>query len=264
MNDFEFILNNHFIVRHCTARKGNDTPKKFHCFRGLRKWSRFFYLDTGKIEFSSITGKSFIMESGDLLFLPYDIEYSSAWIDADNGLYYSVEFILEFPDGQPLDLYDDLTLLKKCGNAFRHLFCEIVNTVESRGSGFQILCQEKFLHLLFQIAVFVKIQCSPESDIQPAILYINENLHHEIDVDELAKMCHMSPATFRRKFIKYASESPIQYRNHQRMLKAKELISTGLYKVKEVTALLCISDASYFNRMYKKYIGNSPSEDLPI
>lgn len=260
MDNFKFVLNNHFIIRHCTARKGTDTPAKFYCPHGFRRWSRFFYLDTGKIEFNSITGKNFIMESGDLLFLPYDTEYSSSWIEAENGLYYSVEFILEFPDGRSLDIYDDLTLLKKAGNTFKHLFYEIVEIIERRGNGFQIMCQEKFLHLLFQIAVFVRNQCS---DIQPAILWINENLHLETNVDELAQMCCMSTITFRRKFIKYASIPPIQYRNLQRMLKARELILTGLYKVKEVAVISGISDASYFNKMYRKYIGNSPSEDLP-
>jgi len=86
-NNFAFVLNNHFIVRHCTARDGSDTPVDFRCGKGLRKWCRFFYLEKGKIEFVSHTGKIVNISDNDILFLPYDIEYYSSWKNQENSTF---------------------------------------------------------------------------------------------------------------------------------------------------------------------------------
>lgn len=262
MDNFEFILNNHFIVRHCTARKGNDTPVAFHCPKGLRKWSRFFYLDNGEIRFLSITGKEFVMKAGDLLFLPYDIEYSSSWINAKNGLYYSVEFILEFPNGENLNLYDDLMLFENVGENFKNLFYEASEIVSKYSFAFSLKCQEYLMRLLYNVAVFAKIKATKELDIQPAVMLIEGNLRKKISIKELADKCCMSTATFHRKFLKYAGMSPIKYRNSLRMKKAKELLLTGIYTVSEVAEMSGIEDICYFSKLYKQYFGISPSCDF--
>lgn len=257
-----FILNNHFTVRHCTARDGNDTPADFYCRKGLRKWSRFFYLVNGSIDFVSHTGKSFTLRGGEILFLPYDIEYTSAWTDSRDGYYYSVEFILEYPDGRNLNLFDDLTVLFKDNGSFKRLFEEISRTATESAVGSHLKCMEQLMKLLYLVAMRVKDNSLPSEDLLPALEQIEQNFALDTDVNALASLCNMSPATFRRRFAKYFSTSPIAYRNALRLNKAKELLLTGLYTVGETASIVGIDDIAYFSKMYKKHFGISPNKEL--
>jgi len=263
LGNFSFILNNHFIIRYCTAREGMDTPSDFHCGKGLRKWSRFFYLECGIIDFRSSSGETIRIRSGDILFLPYDVEYSSSWIDSRDGRYLSIEFILEYPDGRNLDLYDKITWLGSDSGQFRKLFREMINTVRSGTLGFQLKTQEQLIHLFYVMAMHVKGNDMRFADIQPAITAIEGDFCGGIDINELAECCHLSPATLRRRFLAYAGMSPIRYRNTLRLTKARELITTGLYKISEAAAIVGIPDVYYFSKIYKKQFGISPSADLP-
>ena len=261
--NFDFILNNHFTVRHVTAGEGYDTPTDFHCNKGLRKWSRFFYLEKGKIDVKNAKGKLLSIKDGDVIYLPYDVEYSSSWTDSDGGHYYSVEFILEYPDSQNLNLYDDITYLFSDGGAFKKLFVEMKDTVFNGTLGFHLKCQEELMHLLYAMAMHLKGLDSAFRDILPAISVIENDFCGEIDTDELASMCHMSPATFRRRFLAYASLSPVKYRNKLRLMKARELIQTGIYKIGEVARIVGIGDIYYFSKLYKKQFGKAPTDELP-
>ncbi|MBE6650179.1 MAG: AraC family transcriptional regulator [Ruminococcaceae bacterium] len=260
-NNISFILNNHFTIRHCTARDGNDTPSAFYCNKGLRRWSRFFYLVQGTIDFTSHTGKSFSMSSGDIMYLPYDIEYSSAWTDKRDGYYYSVEFILEYPDGENLNLFDDITLLFRDNGGYKNLFADMVTTVTESAVGSHLKCLEQLMHLLYLISMRMKDSTPEAADIRSAIDIIETGFASDTDVNELASICHMSPATFRRKFRKYTSMSPIEYRNTVRLNKARELLLTG-YNVGEVSDIVGIGDISYFSKLYKNHFGVSPINTL--
>ena len=257
------ILNHHFVLRHCTALQGFETPSDFRCGKGLRKWSRFFYLIKGKIDFVSHTGKALTIRDGDLLFLPYDIEYSSSWTDSRNGTYYLVQFILEDLDGNNLCLYDDITYLFRDTGAFRTLFSEMAKNVAEGTLGFQLRCQAQFMNLLYIIAMQVKQEDRRFRDIAPAIAQIEGNFTRQICPDDLARICNLSPATFRRRFLQYAAMPPVQYRNMLRLNKARELLLTGLYSVGEAAATVGIADLCYFSKLYKKQFGCPPSQDLP-
>ena len=262
-SNFQFILNNHFIIRHCTAREGFDTPSSFHCIKGLRKWSRFFYLHKGIIDFTYNDGKKLRIKSGDILFLPYNIEYHSSWIESQNGHYFTVEFILEYPNGDNLNLFDDIHYLFNDTGKFRGIFEEMKNTVLNSAPGFHLKFQEQLMHLFYIMAMHIKEADIRYIDIQSAISVIENNLNDELDINKLAEMCCMSPATFRRKFLKYSSMSPIKYRNFLRLTKARELIYTGLYQISEAAAIVGIDDVYYFSKLYKNQFGISPSNDLP-
>ncbi len=260
-NNISFILNNHFIVRHCTAKDGRDTPSDFHCRKGLRKWSRFFYLVNGSIDFVSHTGKKLTMNSGDIMFLPYDIEYSSAWTDSQDGYYYSVEFILECPDGRNLNLFDDLTLLFNDSGSYKQIFFEMVSIVTESAVGSHLKSMELFMKLLYLIVMRVRGSDMPTEDIMLAVEAIEGDFASDTDIDALAALCHMSPATLRRRFLKYVGMSPIAYRNFLRLNKARELLLTDLYTISETAEIVGIGDAAYFSRLYKNQFGICPSNE---
>ena len=52
------------------------------------------------------------------------------------------------------------------------------------------------------------------------------------------------------------------YLTKLRMEKAAELLSTGKYKVREVAEMTGYSDAFYFSKVLKKYLGVTPARFL--
>jgi two-component system response regulator YesN len=52
----------------------------------------------------------------------------------------------------------------------------------------------------------------------------------------------------------------VDYLNELRIKKAKELLMDVKYKTYEVAEAVGISDAHYFSRLFKKYVGMTPTE----
>ncbi len=96
--------------------------------------------------------------------------------------------------------------------------------------------------------------------IKPGIDYLENNPDQHLSIDEISKLCGMSASLFRRIFVRYAGMSPIEYRNLQKLERAKSLLSSGMYNVSETGDLLGFDDAAYFSRFFKKHTGISPRE----
>ena len=84
--------------------------------------------------------------------------------------------------------------------------------------------------------------------------------NNELTVAELAAMCNISEAYFRRLFEAKFGVSPKEYIIEKRLGYAKQLLETGELSVND-TALLCgYSEETHFSREFTKRVGVSPSE----
>lgn len=63
-----------------------------------------------------------------------------------------------------------------------------------------------------------------------------------------------------RMFKKELNINFVDYLNELRIKKAKELLMDVKYKTYEVAEAVGISDAHYFSRLFKKYVGITPTE----
>ena len=54
------------------------------------------------------------------------------------------------------------------------------------------------------------------SVITPAIEYIEAHENEEISIETLAKICHLSPSFFRKKFFDKYGVNPLEYRKTRR------------------------------------------------
>lgn len=104
------------------------------------------------------------------------------------------------------------------------------------------------------------ISGSNYSVIIPAIEQIHQTYTGTTPtISELAAMCSISPEYFRMLFKKKYGTSPVKYINSLRLSHAKDLLSSGMYSVTEVSAMSGFSALSYFCREFKKKYGFSPS-----
>jgi AraC-like DNA-binding protein len=75
-------------------------------------------------------------------------------------------------------------------------------------------------------------------------------------------MCSVSESCFRRLFYEYKGKQPIEFKNSLRIRKANELLMTGKYTVTEVSSMINCGDLKYFNKLFKRYMGCTPSKVL--
>lgn len=98
------------------------------------------------------------------------------------------------------------------------------------------------------------------SRIDKALRFIHQQYSHTIEVDQLAQLVNMSPSAFHRCFKEVTSSSPIQYLKKIRLNKAKELLQSRSYKVKEVAVAVGYESSAQFSREFKRYFTQSPGE----
>lgn len=90
--------------------------------------------------------------------------------------------------------------------------------------------------------------------------YIADHIQENITLDKAAKLSNISKCYFSSIFKKQVGESFTDYVNKVKMEKAKELLLESDLRTYEVAERVGISDESYFSKLFKKYIGITPSE----
>lgn len=117
------------------------------------------------------------------------------------------------------------------------------------------------LQLLDLLAQSIEQRVRTEQDaITPAMLYISEHFHEEVDLEKCAAISHLSVSRFSHLFTQKLGISPYKFLLSLRMDEAKELLLYSSMSVREVCESVGFSDPSYFSRMFRKYTGYSPSE----
>lgn len=97
--------------------------------------------------------------------------------------------------------------------------------------------------------------------VKETIEHIKQNIDKPISVDDLAQMFGLSKFYYCRKFKKMTGYTIVNYINLQKCMKARNLILSSEYKVKEIAHMTGFENMSYFSRTYKKYMGCLPSEE---
>jgi len=241
---------------------GNPTPiippDTCHCKKGMRMFSRFFYIVSGSMMFDKGTNKELSASAGDILYLPHDVEYKSEWISGVQGSFLTVNFIINdssvvFSDKVSIAVHDS-------SGSFLRKFRRLHETWTKGAFDTHLKALSIFIDLLSEIAEETS-RCGLAgrfSDISDGILRIESHFYEDISVEELSRMCSVSQATFRRKFKEYSNYSPITYRNFLRCRRAGELLESGEYNVTEAALAVGFDDLSYFNKCFKRFFGGAP------
>lgn len=88
--------------------------------------------------------------------------------------------------------------------------------------------------------------------------YVEDNLVHDLTLDELAGIAHMSPYHFSRLFKRSTGLSPHQYVVRKRVERAKELLINTELTLHEVALSVGFADQSHLSRYTKRLLGTSP------
>lgn len=101
----------------------------------------------------------------------------------------------------------------------------------------------------------------PQVDmVNKARLRIRESLESELSIQKLAEDLGVSYSNFRKLFKEYTGLSPAIYQQELRLLRAKELITTTDFSIKEIAYRLNFESPDYFSAKFKAKMGCKPSE----
>ncbi|MGL4990875.1 MAG: helix-turn-helix transcriptional regulator [Sarcina sp.] len=98
------------------------------------------------------------------------------------------------------------------------------------------------------------------NEISEVINFVNDNIDKKITLEMLAKHVSMNESYLSRIFKLETGISLTSYINNIKIEKASELLNDKNIMIKEVSGLVGIDDPFYFNKLFKKYKGSSPSE----
>lgn len=90
--------------------------------------------------------------------------------------------------------------------------------------------------------------------------YIRRHIYKAISISELSGIAGVSKDHLIRLFKKECGMTPVKYINTKKIERAQLLLATEEIAIKEVGYLLGFGDISYFNRIFRRVTGMSPTQ----
>jgi len=93
-----------------------------------------------------------------------------------------------------------------------------------------------------------------------ALAYIRGNYHKPLQLSLVAEECNITGSYLSRLFTEHLGTTFIDYINHFRLNKAIILLEGKKHSIKEISYLVGYQDPNYFSRIFRRYMGFSPSD----
>lgn len=95
-----------------------------------------------------------------------------------------------------------------------------------------------------------------------ALTEIKERYHQKLSLDMLARQLGVSASYLSQKFKEETNCTFLDFLNQYRLRKAVQLLSTGKYRIAEVSEQVGFTNYKHFHAVFKKYTDLTPSEFL--
>ncbi|MDA3812156.1 MAG: AraC family transcriptional regulator [Spirochaetaceae bacterium] len=96
--------------------------------------------------------------------------------------------------------------------------------------------------------------------IKQACLFIEENYHREISLEDTARFCNLSTFYFSKIFKEHKKQNFINYLTEIRINEAKRLLKEGNLSMKEISESIGYRVTNYFTRVFKRVLNISPTD----
>ena len=100
----------------------------------------------------------------------------------------------------------------------------------------------------------------PTARLKRVLEFIEANLGEDISLSALAEVAGMGPHYFSDLFKQSTGLSPHQHVLRRKMERAKEHLQNPKISVVEVSAILGFADQSYFTKVFRRAVGQTPTE----
>ena len=131
--------------------------------------------------------------------------------------------------------------------------------------GYKLAVKGYLFEFLFELYRECDTTATSKSDknldrIKDVIKYIETNYENPISIDEIAAVSGFSPSHFMKFFKKIMGTSFIDYLNDYRLSMASRMLLSSDDSILDVAAYCGYDNLSYFNRIFKRKYGMTPSQ----
>jgi transcriptional regulator GlxA family with amidase domain len=92
-----------------------------------------------------------------------------------------------------------------------------------------------------------------------AVKYVQENIHKNLTIRELADKACMSEPNFFRCFKQQYGITPVEYINQQRIHLSMKLLNNTIYSISDICFACGYNNLNYFLKVFKKATGDTPA-----
>lgn len=136
--------------------------------------------------------------------------------------------------------------------------------IEELSKSDDMYTDELTLNLLEQILIRCKmnqpflIKKRVDPRVTEVLNYMSSHLNEEFSNEQLAELICLSPSRLGHLFRDEVGMTITQWRDDQRISRAKQLLVTSNYSINQISRLIGYSDPLYFSRVFKNKAGLSP------
>lgn len=226
-------------------------------------YSKFYYILDGECKIT-IDGREYFPKPGQLVMMPEGVCQSYCHINENHLTKHWCHFTAESLGKKLFDTVKASYIIDvECPERLESLF----RTMNSGQEGYLEILQKKaaLLEVLYD---FLSSACCIgesfdglviDSRLRDVTAFIDCHIGQDISIEELAKIAHLHPNYLIRLFKSQLGMSPVQYINLKRIEIAQQLLKNPKISVAEAAERLGIGDVFYFSKLFKKYVGISPS-----
>ena len=245
---------------------------------------RIFYVKSGSAQ-TTINDVKYYLEPGNLYLIP-PFSLHHYFCDSEFSLYYihfyenainelSIFDVLDFPFAigatkldellveRLLEINPDIELEFYDPSIYDNAFTFSKTMSQSEKLSIELILEnEGILSQLFSrfIGEASEKMITNDCRLSRVFQYIHENLNKNISIDVLSDIACMSRDHLIRLFKVEFGTTPLQYINSRKIEQAQMSLLTTNKSVRDIALDLAIDNISYFNRIFKRKLGMSPSE----
>ncbi len=227
-------------------------------------WNDVFFMVVEGECFLSIDSQNYVIKPGQLAYLPKGKRrmYTSV---SKNFRMYEMIFSAKINDTDLMEALNlaehDFVVDMPDGDYIKELFESSSRDELFRDPLYDVAWCGNIINIIYAYArERQKLKGSSSLFFKPVLDYMAQNMDKEIKLDELAGVVYMHPTYFVKRFKENFGLPPLTYLNRMRIYTAMGMLTIDAYSVEKIAKMVGIADASYFARVFKKYVGVSPTE----
>ena len=242
----------------------NHTNIDFHVFRpNGRKDYHFLYIKSGFV-IVTLNNKTILAKEGQCIVFFPGVAQDYSFLKENNACTYYLHFTGIAASEAMGCFTDQSTKIYNIINktSFEEIFHRLIRTHDLQEPLYTL---EENCYLLRLITLLARLNNSPQlpkgkNNVIAVTEYIYEHFSEDIDFHQHAENLYLSYSHFVHLFTKYTGFSPHKFLLKVRIDKAKDLLMHTQLNICEIATHIGFSDPLYFSRLFRKYLGLSPSD----
>lgn len=164
--------------------------------------------------------------------------------------------------------HESFVMKLKADAKIQTIFHSCEKTWSTKEAGYYAKCMSLLYEIIYMMQNDLNtnyLSAGNKQKLKVAMEYIQANyLTEDIHISYLAELCNMGETYFRKLFHSQYHVSPVKYIHSLKIARAKELITSDMYSIRDVATLSGFHDDCYFRKIFMRETSLSPTEYLKM